>query len=208
MGTGARYPSVQAYVSGLPAGWGSFPACRIRAELLAALRTRGALSALDDLDAPLQAVVDDAASAPGAWFPEVTHVGVLLAVRDATFPGGDAGDVQFLGWMDQLNRSLFDSAELAGAFADVSTMLRSLPAFWSRLREGSTLDVVAVGDDTAAVVQVHPPHLYTDLIRRSHRMALVAALARAGAVGVAVDASTDESGAVARTTFSMRWRSA
>jgi hypothetical protein len=207
VGTGARYPSVQEYASGLPAAWASFPECRVRAELLTALRTRGALSTLSGLDETLQAIVDEP-SMPGVWLPEVTHVGVLLAVRDATFPEGDAGDTQFLAWMDQLNRVLFASPEHEAAFTDIATMLRTLPAFWSRLREGSSMEVTRIDETRAELVQVHPRRLYTDLIRRSHRMALVAALARAGAVGIEVDVFTDRGNGVARTTFDMHWRSA
>lgn len=207
----ARYPSVAAYEAALPFGWASFPECKARAELIRSLHDRGALSGLTGLPGPLQQLLE-APSSTAEWFPEIMHVGALLGLRDKLFPGTAAGASGLLAWVDKLNRDLMADPQHSDLFpASVNhpaDFVARLPQVWARFREGTSLTVESASDERAEIVHTHPRQIYPDLMHESHRRAIVAGLARCGAVQPVVDVRPDRGPDLARTTFVASWRSA
>lgn len=202
------FVTVERYFADLPSGWASFPSCVARASLLGSLRERGALDALEALpERLLPRVLLDHLAAPSEWLPEVVHMATLLAVRDARFPAGPAGDEQFHGWLSQLNRDLLDQPEYSGAMrvADALEYLPRLAAVWSMFHAGTPAVVTPHSPNRASLSVSHPAALFPPLAIESRRRAFALALAKQGAAQPSIVVSTELDGLDARTVFDASW---
>jgi hypothetical protein len=204
----APFATVERYFASLPVGWASFPGCVARASLLGALRERGALDALEALpDRLLPRLLLDHLAAGSEWLPEVVHMATLLAVRDARFGAGTAGDEQFQGWLSQLNRDLLDQPENSGAMrvTSASEYLPRLAAVWAMFHIGTPVVVAPRSANRATLTVSHPAVLFPPLAVESRRRAFALALAKQGAAQPNVEVSTLLSGLDARSVFEASW---
>lgn len=171
------YRGMAAYLRSLPEGARSFPECEAAASLLLGLRARGAL---DDLllPPPLREQLERAGD--DGWLPEVTHVAVLLAVRDARF-GGPAGDDALIEWMQGLSRPLVVPEGEAARAPDPAAAVRLAAGVWGRFHRGTTLEVGRLTPRSASMIHRHPDEIFPPVVIEWRRRVLLAMLAGAGA---------------------------
>lgn len=204
--TTERYPSASAYFDTLPDGWASFPRCLARGSLVAGLRARGALDALDALPPPLRPLLEPS-WAEAAWIPEVVHVATMLAVRDARFGNGSRADEQFLDWVAQLNRDLLGGSKHVESPIGVTpaVFVSRIPSLWEAYHAGTPMSVSKQNEAEVEVALAHPRHLFARLSLESHRRMLALSLAKANAVQPQVVLRTEPSGDGERTVFTAAW---
>lgn len=205
---GLPFATVERYFETLPEGWASFPQFVARASLLATLRDRGALDALEALPEQLQPrALLDSLSATSEWLPEVVHMATLLAVRDARFAAGPRGDEDFQRWLAQLNRDLLDQPENSGAMVVTSSAeyIPRLAAVWAMFHVGTPAVVATHSPNRASITIRHPASLFPAIALESRRRAFALALAKQGAAQPSVVVHTAVAGEEAQTDFDATW---
>jgi hypothetical protein len=166
-----RRPLLTAYLEQLPAGLASFPSCEASSVMLRGLVQRHALAGLDSL--PREALAALSMIDRTEWLPEVVHVAAMLALRDARFHDDEA----FLAWTGKLNREVMLDHATSSAEA-----LRLVPQIWSRLHRGTTVELFDLAEHSGTLLTRHPHALFAPLIKEWRSRAVLAFLARAGAV--------------------------
>ncbi len=202
------FGTVGRYFEALPAGWTSYPACRVRASLLGSLHARGALDAVEALPhlfAP--GLLVDHLVPTSEWLPEVVHVAVLLAIRDLRFGAGPRGDEDFQRWLAVLNCGLLDQAEQNRATGTTSAAdyVPHLASLWTSFHGGTPAVVTTHSPNHATLTLTHPTPLFPALLIEARRRAFAHALAKQGAVQPIVSARTTFAGADAATVFDVTW---
>lgn len=167
---------MDAYLDALPAGVRSFPECQTDASLVFSLRARGALDGVV-LRPDVEACIDAAGE---GWLPEVVHLAVVLALRDARF-GGVAGDDALIEWIDALSRPLARTATPNGFVTSPSAAARIVPTVWARYHKGTPVEVEHVGKNDARLFHRHPDLLFPPIAHEWRRKLILAMLAEAGA---------------------------
>lgn len=181
-------PRMAAYLAALPAGVRSFPDCQADAALLRGLVAAGAVEGLA-LGGDLRRVVGRAASGAEGWVPEVAHVAVLLALRDARF-AGPGGDEALVRWLAEASRPLVAAGPEGGRAArDAAAAVRDVPEVWARHHRGTPIEVLEVGARRAHLLHHHPDAIFPRLAHEWRRRVVLSMLARAGAARPVVTAS-------------------
>lgn len=196
------FPATLAYLASLPTGWASFPACRANGALLAQQR-QGLDGILEDVPPELWPL-RDVLAADGGWIPEVFHVGLVLAIRDARFTSDEA----CLAWLGKVNREVLDRPEVTALFGTMrpGDVLRGVPRLWELFHDGCPARVEVVGESAARITVDHPAGLYPPFALASHRQTLAIALTKAGAAKLEVKVRTVPHGAGERTELACAWR--
>ena len=169
---------MREYLASLPEGARSFPECQADAGLVLGLSARGVLEGL-----ALAPEVRDAlgSARDGHWLPEIVHVAVLLALRDARF-GGPAGDDALIEWVEGISRPLAVPAAGEGGPGDAAAAVRAAPEVWARFHRGTRLEVAQLGERAADLLYRHPDGIFPPVVLEWRRRVLLAMLAGAGAV--------------------------
>jgi hypothetical protein len=142
--------------------------------MIGSLLLRGALDGIQGLPEELARHLDPL---PAPWLPEIAHVALILAIRDARFTG-PTGEDAFAAWLHRLNADLLPDRSDIGP----SKAVHFFPALWAGLHEGTTLEVLDAGPTHALLASLHPEPIFPALANRWRRDAIAGYLVRAGAV--------------------------
>ncbi len=203
------YVTLTSYYERLPNGWASFPESQVQGWLAARLRERSALEAIDGMPARLnpELLAGHLASASASeWIPEIAHVALLLAIRDASYAPTDRGRDDFLEWMTQLNRELFARPAISATImVSTANVVAQVPVVWEMFHRGTPMVTISQAETAATVALDHPVGLFHALSVETQRRAFALALAQGGAVRATVNARTEITGTMARTLFEATW---
>jgi len=196
-----HYPTLAAYLDGLPDGIDSHPACQAKASL-----HRSALET-----APLP--VEDIARLPNAliellehpvpvssWIPEVHNHALLLAIYDRVFVDIEA----FARHAYSTQRALFEGPLYAIAFriASPELLIKTAGLRWRMFHRGITFKPVMDGKGHGRVQLDFPAGIYHPVLLRSLCEALRATLELATAKDAQVETARCGS---TTATLSCRW---
>lgn len=197
---GTKFPRLNAYLAGLPAGLASYPECQARTSLLSQF--------LEGMPAPApspEGVPEPLASVlrrrpRGLWMPEVHVMAVSLTIADHAGMDDDA----YLRWLEELNRSYFRSLVLRVLFAFVSPaeLVPRSPARWAAVHQGSTLTTESVSPNEARIILDFPSGLFAPVLLRHFTAVFQAALAHSNARDPVV---TLEEASEVRGLYRARW---
>lgn len=156
-----RYPRLESYLSGLPAGLASYPECLTKASLSLTLIEGMPSPVPDPGDLPEPAARYVARPPTGMWIPEVEMVALSLTIADHY----DMSDAQYLEWLKGANRSFFQSLMYRAvmSFLSPAAIIPKATARWSAVHRGSELRAEFVGPRDVDIVLVFPPRLFAGL---------------------------------------------
>ena len=157
---------MEAYLASLPAGFESYPECRIKgASLRAVLESPPPGLEVGQLPAPLRGALENPPSVT-EWIPEVVFSGLLHYLRDHAFDSDGAYDAWNLqGMQNTLGGPLY---RMRFALLSPRRMAKMAPRSWESFRQGTHRKLV---EETADynVGQLHYPENFVDeLYMRFH----------------------------------------
>ncbi len=202
-----RYVTLAAYYDGLPDGWASFPECTVHGWLVGYLRDRAALDVIESVPERLNpALLASLVASPPEWIPEIIHVALALAIRDAHYSPTERGEADFLAWLAQLNRELFGRPGVKAALEEGSAATAAqLPSIWGMFHRGTPMTVRSHSEVAATIVLAHPAGLFPTILSETQRRALALLLAQGGAAQSNVTFTREVDGSNARTLFEATW---
>lgn len=174
----AEYPNLTQYLSGLPNGLDSYPACRTKASLLRTLLdVHEPHFTVDTLPPRLQALVTTPPS-PGAWIHEVEYQAALLAVGDLQ----RLADSEYPRLTFAVAAHLFDSPmyRVLMHVASPNWLLKGTSLRWGLFRQGTKLNTRS-GRASGSVRLTFPPGLFNRRCLIGFTGVFHACLAAAGA---------------------------
>jgi hypothetical protein len=199
-------PSVERYLSELPAGFLSHPGALAKATVVLPWRAGAVGDALHrcrELPAALRALVEEPPAVSG-WIPEVELAALILAAYDAHFAEA-GGEDALQAYIHATNRAVFKGPLYAILFAVASPerLLVGAAQRWSAFHRGSKLEVVSREPGGAVMDLAHPAGIFSEHSLRGHGTSFALAAELAGGREVR---ATHERVAPGVTRYTLAWR--
>jgi hypothetical protein len=158
----APLPSVNSYLSRLPRGADSYPACSVKASLIHNAIASRPIDRDVALPPALRSLLDHLPPV-SLWVPEVHFNILMLAVLDVHFGTRDL--VGYKDWVYSQNRKLFQTPLYRAVFLVIapSQLLYGMEKRWESFRKGSTLRYVQRAPREVELHLTAPPSLYASL---------------------------------------------
>lgn len=197
-----HFPTLAAYLEGLPDGIDSHPECQAKASLY---RTALDTAPLPDADIPrlpppLVALLEHPAPV-SSWIPEVHNHALLIAIYDRVFADLEA----FAKHSYASQRALFEGPLYSIAFrlASPELLIKTAALRWKMFHRGITFKPITDGPGHGRVRLDYPPGMYDRVLLRTLCEAIRAILDLSTAKDAEVEtASCDRTTA----TLSCRWQ--
>lgn len=177
-----RFPNAARYLDRLPDGIRSHPQCQVKAAVVLDHMSARSIPAplLASFPRPVTELVDEPPMV-SAWISEVVAMTYMIAVRDLHFPPGRM-DAEYEAWTYERNLRLLGSRIYRPVFLLVSPerLLRFANRRWSRIRRGSTLEVLDQREGYARVCTRYPSFLHEESLALGMRGAFRAVTELAG----------------------------
>lgn len=175
----ASLSSVQRYLSRLPQGADSYPACSVKASLIHNAMASRPLGRDVELPTAVRRLLDHLPPV-SMWVPEVHFNILMLAILDVHFGTRDL--VGYRDWVYTQNRKLFQTPLYRAVFLVISPdrLLYGMEKRWESFRKGSTLRYAQLGPREVELHLTAPPSLYASLHVQGMSEALRAGVDAAG----------------------------